>query len=173
MLTVIHLLLLTASKAWVWIGMSCHRRKQIPLTEGARSKKNDTWGVTADKDIWIVSISVVFSRSCQVGQIRALPGDFGRLSDFNYLETKQAIRANDKAWTQRIRVLLGELMHRKDAPHLTLQPDGLARMQLDETRGAPVWRRVCGLSPWGYQDRLRAEQHTFCLRQCAPSETKL
>lgn len=59
MLAVINLVLLTVSKDWVWIGVSCHRHKQIPLDK-SESEEKSYMRVMADKDIWIIPISVVF-----------------------------------------------------------------------------------------------------------------
>lgn len=59
MLALINLVLLTVSKDWVWIGVSCHRHKQI-LLDKSESKEKSYMGVMTDKDIWIIPISVVF-----------------------------------------------------------------------------------------------------------------
>lgn len=96
-----------------WSVLSQH--KQILLAK-SKSKEKSHVRVMANKEIWINPISVVFSQSHQAGQVWALAGDFGALSDFNYLETEQAIRANDKAWTQRIRAPLGRWCTEKTLP---------------------------------------------------------
>lgn len=59
MLAVINLVLLTVSKDWVRFGLSCHSHKQIPLDK-SKNKEKSRKGVMADKDIWIIPISVVF-----------------------------------------------------------------------------------------------------------------
>lgn len=124
--------------------MSCHRHKHNPLAK-SESEEKLHMGVMANKDIWMIPISIVFSQSHQAGQMGALPGDFGTRSDFNYLETEQAIRANDKAWTQRIRTRLGSwcTQKRRSPPRVT------ARWSRTNATRRDSWGLVgsCGLSP--------------------------
>lgn len=94
-------------------------------------------------------IGIIPSLNClpnQPGQICALPDDFGALRVFNHLGTVWAIQANNKAWTQD-QSSIGELMHIKGDPHLTLQPVGLAWMQLNGTLGGRLSPQVSEIAP--------------------------